>query len=214
MKKILNNYIKPIFHRIPIVNKIFKSLLKHNWMKRSFTIIPPTPLQKQQIVKEYAEKFSMDILIETGTYTGDMVFAAKDTFNRIYSIEIDNDLYEHAKQRFSEYKYITIIKGDSSEELPKILADINQNCLFWLDGHYSGGVTSKGSFDTPIMIELKCIFEHQIYEHIILIDDARCFNGLNDYPKLKDLKNYILKKHPNWIFEVKDDIIRIYKPRI
>lgn len=59
--------------------------------------IPPPHLIKQETVKEYAHKFSIDILIETGTYLGDMVFAMKDVFSQIYSIELDSDLCMKAK---------------------------------------------------------------------------------------------------------------------
>ena len=72
--------------------------------------------------------------------------------------------------------------GDSGEILPELLNNINEPILFWLDGHYSAGNTSKGSLNTPIIKELVTIFQHPIKQHIILIDDARLFNGADDYP--------------------------------
>jgi hypothetical protein len=63
----------------------------------------PVPLPsrvKQKIVKKYAKQFNLKILIETGTYLGDMVSATQQFFNEIYSIELCDSLYERAKKRF------------------------------------------------------------------------------------------------------------------
>jgi len=181
-----------------------------SWNKKGNPIPAPNVI-KQKTVKEYAEMFSVETFIETGTYLGDMVDAVRDTFNKIYSIELDKTLYGQAKKKFSRHHNISIFHGDSSKVLPVILADISKPCLFWLDGHYSGGITAKGDFNTPIMQELNCILDHFIEEHVILIDDAREFNGDNDYPTLEELKKRIFRKYPDWKFDTKDDIIRIHK---
>ena len=181
-----------------------------NWNEKG-NPIPVPDVIKQRTVKEYAKIFSVETFIETGTYLGDMVDAVRDTFNKIYSIELDNALYEQAKKKFSRHRKISIFHGDSSKVLPVILADISGPCLFWLDGHYSSGITAKGDLNTPIMQELNCILDHFIEEHVILIDDAREFNGYNDYPTIEELKKRIFKKYPDWKFDIKDDIIRIHK---
>ena len=181
-----------------------------NWNRKG-NPIPAPDVVKQRTVKEYAKISSVETFIETGTYLGDMVNAVMDTFNKIYSIELDKTLYEQAKKKFSKHHNISIFHGDSSKVLPVILADISEPCLFWLDGHYSGGITAKGDFNTPIMQELNCILDHTIRGHVILIDDAREFNGYNDYPTIEELKKRIFKKYPDWKFDIKDDIIRIHK---
>jgi hypothetical protein len=104
--------------------------------------------------------------------------------------------------------------GNSSKVLPKIIKEIEEPCLFWLDAHYSEGITVKGDKETPIMEELNHIFSHSIKDHVILIDDARCFTGINDYPSIEELKHFVLNKFPKHRFNVKDDIIRIYKNEI
>lgn len=100
--------------------------------------------------------------------------------------------------------------GDSGKILPEILASLNKPCLFWLDAHYSDGITAKGDVETPIVSELEAIFNHSIQSHVILIDDARCFIGENDYPTIDWLREYILKQHLDWVFEVRDNIIRTH----
>jgi len=195
------NWIKGIIHKI-IIN---------NW-KKNGRPIPPPHIVKALILKQYAYKFSTEIFIETGTYRGDMILEMKHFFNQIYSIELDKNLYLRAKKKFDNTTNIYILQGDSCMVLPDLLNKIEKKCLFWLDAHYSGGITAKGNLDTPIMLELKSIFSHKIKDHIILIDDARCFNGLHNYPTIKSLRHFVKKELPdNWVFEIKDDIIRICK---
>ena len=138
-----------------------------------------------------------------------MVDATKDTFNRIFSIELDEALYEHEKKKFSKFAHISIVQGDSGELLPVILADITQPCLFWLDGHCSSGITAKGELETPITQEPHYILAHFVEEHNLFADDARHLTVQKDYSNIEKLKNMIFKKHPDWSFEVKYDIIRV-----
>jgi hypothetical protein len=67
---------------------------------------------------------------------------------------------------------------------------IDQPALFYLDGHYSGGITARAAKDTPIYEELSHIFEHDP-RHVIVIDDARCFGRDPDYPSLHELREFI-----------------------
>ena len=172
---------------------------------------PPPPVVKHRIIKSYALAFSLDTLIETGTYLGETVLAVKDVFDTIFSIELDETLAGRAQKKFSKYRHITILQGDSGEIIKDILAGMKKPCLFWLDSHYSGGLTTKGAYDTPIMQELSHIFNHQIKDHVVLIDDARHFTGENDYPTLQELQDFALKNRPGWSFSVQYDIIRFHK---
>ncbi len=72
----------------------------------------------------------------------------------------------------------------------------------------SGGVFPW--FPREYQQELFAIFSHPIKNHVILIDDARCFIGQNDYPELDILKQYVLEKRPEFIFDVGEDIMRIH----
>ena len=90
------------------------------------------------------------------------------------------------------------------------MGKINERAIFWLDGHYSDGITAKGDLNTPILKELEAILSHNIKDHIILIDDARCFVGKDDYPTIEQLKNFVYKRNNNLKFEIEYDIIRIY----
>lgn len=171
---------------------------------------PPPHIVKETLIKDYARAFNTRILVETGTYMGDMVWAMRKSFSRILSFELDQALYEQARQRFAADDHIEIIHGDSGQLLADYLTNINERCLFWLDGHFSGGVTARGELNTPIKRELEHIFAHPVGGHVILIDDARCFTGQSDYPTLDELQRVVNERTQGWQFSVKDDVVRIH----
>jgi hypothetical protein len=171
---------------------------------------PPPHVVKEELIRDYAKTFNTGILIETGTYLGDMVHAMKKSFSRIISFELDQKLAAQAQQRFVKDNHVEIVQGDSGKLLGDYLVTINEPCLFWLDGHYSGGITAKGALETPIKNELTFILSHPVDGHVILIDDARCFTGENDYPTLGELQGFVNKHKQGWQFKAETDIIRIH----
>lgn len=170
--------------------------------------VPPPHIVKQKVIKEFQKKFNINILIETGTYKGDMVYAMKNNFKKIYSIELGIDLWKQACKRFKNQENVSILQGDSGKVLVGLVSQINERALFWLDGHYSSGITSRGEKECPVFEELGSILNTQ-FNHVLLIDDARCFNGSGDYPTVEKLTETILMKKPLSKLDVKDDIIRI-----
>ena len=170
---------------------------------------PPPHLIKEKVLKEFATKYNLKVLVETGTFYGDMVAAMKKHFDKIYSIELDPYLFKVSKKRFKPESHIEIIQGDSSEKLKEVVKKINQPTLFWLDGHSSGGETARGTKDTPIYEELETIFESKDLGHVIIIDDARCFGGDPAYPTIDILKKFIYDKRKNVGINVEYDSIRI-----
>ncbi len=77
-----------------------------------------------------------------------------------------------------------------------------------MDAHYSGANTGKGELETPILSELEAILNSDVKGHVILIDDARCFNGSHDYPHLDKLLQMIRCKG-KYNIEISCDIIRL-----
>ncbi len=172
--------------------------------------IPPPDVVKQMTVREYGRKFGIRTFVETGTYLGAMVTAVRSDFERIYSVELSEQLYESATSKFCVDERIVIMQGDSGEVVPTLLRGIAERCLFWLDAHYSAGVTARGEKETPIVKELSCILDHPVKGHVVLIDDARHFTGQNDYPALRELRELVSERCGNYVFEVREDIIRLH----
>jgi hypothetical protein len=175
--------------------------------------VPPPAWVKRHVLAAYGVAFGTGTLVETGTFMGGTVYALKDRFKTIYSIELSDSLMKRAKNRFHAYSHIHILHGDSGELLPELLSGISEPCLFWLDGHYSGGITAQAGLDTPIVNELMTIFDHEVKDHIVLIDDARLFNGTQDYPTIEELREIFARKRPNYQFSVVNDVIRAHPPK-
>jgi hypothetical protein len=167
---------------------------------------PPPHIIKQKAITYYREKYNPGILVETGTYLGDMVEIQKKNFRQVYSIELSTKLHKRALKRFNGQPGITLLQGDSGVQLKKLVPQLKEPALFWLDGHYSGGMTAKGDKDCPVREELAAILPDQ-QKHIILIDDARLFNGTHDYPTMDELQTIVEQNGNRYSIETKDDII-------
>jgi hypothetical protein len=91
-----------------------------------------------------------------------------------------------------------------------VLQKLREPTLFWLDGHWSGGITAKGEKETPIVAECEAVLSHPVRGHVILIDDARCFTGENDYPTVAEMRA-LCERHAAVTFEVDADVIRVHE---
>jgi hypothetical protein len=178
-----------------------------HWLQSGCTGVAPHTV-KMMVVRSYLERFKIDQFVETGTYLGETLAYIATTGVHCTSVELSPDLYGAACKRFNGYKNVKLVQGDSGQRLPEILKEINKPILFWLDGHYSSGVTSRAESNTPISTELNTILSHPIKQHVILIDDARCFDGTNDYPHLNDMLR-VIREDGSYCAEVSTDIIRL-----
>lgn len=199
----------PLYHPVRNWLRALKHARELRRWERCGKPVPPPHVVKQRTIRSFADRFGLQVLVETGTYYGDMVEAMKRRFKRIYSIELDTQLCERATKRFQRDRHVKIIQGDSGIELGKIVGQLDQPALFYLDGHYSGGTTAKGTGDTPIYEELAHIFNARERGHVIVIDDARCFGTDPAYPSIEKLREFIRSKRPDARIEIEDDSIRI-----
>lgn len=166
---------------------------------------PPPGAVKRRIIEVYRRKRQLSVFVETGTLHGDTVWALLYSFDRLYSIESNDKLYQNAVKRFQKHRKVRILQGSSSTALGNVVPKLRQRALFWLNGHLSS--QKKGA----IMEELDHILSSGL-NHVILIDEASRFMNeeeYKDYPAMSSLKEYILSRRPQSSFKVKDDIIRI-----
>lgn len=179
-----------------------------DWRSRGCPL-PPPPAYKQSVIRAYAAKHELQTLIETGTCAGATIAACLHSFETIHSIELSEELHSAAVRRFERRPKVKLWRGDSASQLPRVLMGLAEPALFWLDAHYSGAGTAQAAIDTPVAEELKAIANHPIRGHVLLIDDARHFTGINGYPTVKECKDISSVLFPSHQFEVEHDIIRI-----
>lgn len=145
--------------------------------------------EKATIILEY-KKPEFNIFVETGTEYGAMIEMVGAKFKKIYSIEYDKDLYNNALKKFSNRDDIVFIHGDSGVELKKVVDELSEPALFWLDAHGTGAMTVRNPLHCPVEKELLAIFSRNILGHVIIIDDVRHF----DRYTIGVIKN-LAKKH-------------------
>lgn len=145
-------------------------------------------------LNKVVEEFDIDseeypICIETGTYMGETVRLMQPYFEQFHTIEISINLYKNFLATHPPYENVKIHCGDSVNIIPDLLNQFNetQKCVFWLDGHFSHGCTSKGEKDVPLLEE--CMVIDKLYKPnagLILIDDLRLF-GTTDFEDWEDI---------------------------
>lgn len=163
---------------------------------------------KMQVVRAHLMEHGLTRFVETGTYLGETLANVASTGVECYSIELSDDLHARALERFRDHANVRLIHGDSGVEIVHLLSQIATPTLFWLDGHYSAGITARGIVDTPISAELDAILRHPVKQHVILIDDARLFDGTNAYPRMEDLLD-LIRTGGTYVTEISTDIIRL-----
>lgn len=168
---------------------------------------PATHAVKMRILRSWVPDAAAMTFVETGTFVGDTVLALRHSFKRVISIEIDPALHQIAKSRVSGVPNVEMVLGDCVVELPKILSQLDGRAAFWLDGHWSGGVTGRGALDDPILVSLNQIGSHPNKNHVLFIDDARAFQGGNTAPDLVEVLLAIRAINPNYKILVQNDII-------
>lgn len=189
------------------LNDMMQARRYRQWIKRGKPMPPPHKV-KQQVLQNLGKTYSLTTLVETGTLVGDMIYAMRNNFSFIYSIEVYRPLFERAVKRFRRLEKVAILNGDSGVVLAELVNRLNQPTLFWLDGHYSGEGTGKGEGDTPIYKELEAIFGLKI-RFVVAIDDARLFGTDPAYPDLGDLTDFVHSRGDNLKLFVENDIIQI-----
>lgn len=164
------------------------------------------------VIREYQTKYQLPVFVETGTaQAGTLQLVVDDgQFDEYHSIELDDEFYRQAINKFDLVPTVVIHHGESDKVLERLLPKINKPCLFWLDAHWVGGENDvMGSHgETPVMEELEHIFATG-HDHVILVDDARLFGVEGNYPELEEVYNFA--DGYGYQSELADDIIRIVK---
>ena len=128
------------------------------------------------------------------------------------------------KKRFRNASNVSLWLGGSETHMAAIVRELDltsRKALFWLDGHYSGGVTGRTEHDCPLWFELEAIKGSGRNDHVVIIDDARCFpkdpsnlSGHEDaaYPEIGMVIQRLKAINPHYDVKIENDnIIAIAK---
>lgn len=72
----------------------------------------------------------IETFVETGTYLGDSASWASKLFKSVFTIELSKELYNNAKLKLKEFSNITILNGNSADELVQITKSIKSPAIF------------------------------------------------------------------------------------
>jgi len=157
-------------------------------------------------------EMGLDVFVEGGTYLGNTAKAMSYIFRKVFTIEKSEIMFKRAEENLKNFDNVELLMGDTREYFGKILQS-NDNILFWLDSHWSGGDTYGENDECPLMDELKIIFKYR-KNYVILIDDARLFmapppkpHKIENWPSIKDIVNIL--PH-DWDLIVYNDVIYLF----
>lgn len=157
--------------------------------------------------------FGLETFVETGTYLGRTARWASGHFKEVYTLEASENLWRQAKTAHADRPNIRFIHGHSGEFLHKVLADIHAPTLFWLDGHWSSGVTYGKNDECPLLDELDAI-RAKGGDNYIFIDDARLFmsppplpHRLDQWPTLNEVLVSLSSANENPYTVIVQDVI-------
>lgn len=199
-------YLADIYRNFRLLRFVYSYLYYFKWLIFGKPVDVVPHVVKRRTISYLQKKFRLNTLIETGTYLGDMVYAQRKNFREIHSIELSEQLFQKFKRKFAKYKHIRIYQGDSASQIKEVLKKVQSPALFWLDAHYSAGITAKSNQNSVALIEIASIFQTGL-RHVILLDDARCFNGYDGYPSLNEI-NFMIKNHNiSYTMKIENDIV-------
>ena len=178
-------------------------------------------IQDLNLYSEKLENFVDDVnsystFIETGTSYGASIHSIHPYFEKLWTVELSQELYTHTKPLTDSIPHCTHVLGDSLIELPKFLHSIpdTDKVFFWLDAHYSSQNTARNHLDCPLIEE--CLVIDQNYKSdsaIVVIDDVRLFgtNVNEDWSYIDEkgiqnsFNNFDIK-----FYEIVDDRLLLY----
>ena len=193
LKRLINRVDRTIEIMILAGRHVNKYQNLRTWGASSYTSPSPHFIKQACILRNGLKGSTY---IETGTYMGDTTALLSRVAERVISLEPEAKLYQLARSRFKDNENIEIMNGTSEELFPILIPRLRGDVSFWLDGHYSAGVTFQGAQDTPIIQELSGISKNLINlgKVVIMVDDIRCFD-----PTLEDYKDYPTRSYlVNW----------------
>ena len=176
----------------------------NRWAENSYS--SPSPhFVKQSIV--LSNVIPDSTTVETGTYMGETTELLESKSMKVISIEPEENLFKMAQLKFAGKPKFQIINGTSEDIFPLLIPTLSGDVSFWLDGHFSAGITYRGPKETPILDELRIIEDNMMnfQRVVVMVDDIRCFDPTlpeySTYPTRAYLVEWAGKNGLSWTIE-------------
>ena len=150
-------------------------------------------------LNEFINNFNIKNYFETGTgMSVSLDYAKNFNFNKLYTVDIDGELIDLAKSKYSNDERITFINDYSKNALKNFLPIMDNNpTLFFLDAHFPGADFYKISYEEsirkyredafPLEQELKIMKEYRnLKNDVIVIDDFILYEKDDNYGTIKE----------------------------
>ena len=137
------------------------------------------------------DKHGLVRFVETGTLVGHTSLWASDHFTTAVTVDIEQ------KADFSGKSNIFAFSMDSAYFLET--SSYDGPTLYWLDAH-----TNESC---PVLREIAAINENHVGVHVILVDDARLFGDLPDWPTKEEVVWLLINGGKRTVLEVDDVLV-------
>lgn len=129
------------------------------------------------LTKELLDQYKTDYFIETGTHGGRAVLMALELgIPNIRSVEVWEKMHKEFAQELGYKKGVNLYHGDSPDTLPKMMFDIEDQMVIFLDAHGAVVTEDREKYGkSPVLFEIAAIAKHPRKNHIIMVDDIDDF---------------------------------------
>lgn len=167
----------------------------------------------QELMLNLSTEFHIKYFTETGTYYGGTAIWASQLFEKVSTIENSKEIYEITKNKYQGIDNVEFLLGDSRNLLEKVVDSLTEPGIFWLDAHWSGGLTYGNDDQCPLVEEIEIINRSSL-DHFIFIDDARLFlsspqppHNIDQWPTISDLVFALKSTFSNKFIVIIEDVI-------
>ncbi len=148
--------------------------------------------------------------VETGTFRGGTARSLATVFDDVVTIELSPELHRAAELALRDASRVRALQGHSALRLAE-LTDPAAPTLYYLDGHWSGGVTGGVEDECPVLAELAAMGDG-CSDDCIIVDDARLFTSAppaphraEQWPTLMEVIDAIRERHPSHLVTLLND---------
>ena len=127
------------------------------------------------LARQLRDELALERAVETGTYLGTTTRALAGVFPPVVTIERSPELHSDAVESLGDLPGVEALQGHSADQLPAV-SDPGTPTLYFLDGHWSSGVTAGEDDECPLLRELQGIGAGNPGACLI-VDDARLFTA-------------------------------------